>query len=307
MKDIADVIGSLYTSSSNFNTKFDGNLPYTFIKNLDMEKVVEYSNRNNFEYSWALEMYYRLIMMELDSSNNDHFYRLKELFEKNLSVFQYEEKFTWTTVLSNYCITMVNEGKESFRQICFDIDKFRLKEGLLFQGKYMPKLLFVRIVANAARLNEIDWGIKYIEDYIHVLKPSYQKQIQALSYATMYFKMKEYDKVINNLSKVKFIDTIDKIYVKSFYLRTYYELGETETLLNNIDSAKHFFNKEITLGNELKNNYIRFVNYLYKMIMAKINNDEFEIDKLRKTVAEDKSIPSHDWMMEKVTELKIET
>lgn len=303
MRDISDVIGSLYTSSSNFNTKFDENLSYTFIRNLDMEKIVAYSNECKFKYAWAIEMYYKLIMMEFEPDNTEHFFRLQKLFEQNFDVFQYGEKYTWTTVLSNYCITQVNLGSEYFRQIAFELDKFRLKEGLLYQGKYMSKILFVRIVGNAANLNEIDWGKRFIEEYIHTLNPAYQKPMKALSYATIYFMMKEYNHVIENLSKVKFNDILDKLYVRNFYLRTYYELGETEILLNYIDSTRHFLNKNESLGREIRDNYVRFINYLNKMALLRNSRDDFEVNKLAKAIQEDMSSPSIEWLLKKVNEI----
>ncbi|RPI18960.1 MAG: hypothetical protein EHM58_03635 [Ignavibacteriae bacterium] len=303
MKDISDVIGSLHTSYTVYNTRFEDNLSYTFIENLQMEKIIEYSYEHNFTYAPILEMYYRMIMLVIDEERTEHFYRLKELFEQNFNLFPYAEKYTWITELSNYCIVKLNRGDNEFRKICFELDKFRLREGLLFQGKYMPKLLFVRIVSNATFLYETEWAKKYIEEYIHLLKPAYQKPTLALSYATLYFKLKDYDKVMDNLSKVKFMDLIDKVYVKSFYLKTYYELNEIETLLNYIDSTKHFFNKNISIGSQLKENYIRFTGYLYKLVMAKENNDEFEIDKLLKTVRNDLAIPNGEWLLEKIEEV----
>jgi hypothetical protein len=243
-------------------------------------------------------------MQVLEFNDTSYFFRLKELFEQNYNIFPKNEKSFWATELTNYCVQKVNLGDKTFREMIFEIDKFKLKEGIVYQGKYIPKVLYLQILANAIGSKQFEWSIKYIEEFAPKLKPAYQNQMRALSYGFLYYRKKEYDKVFEFLSKAKFTDALDKVYVKSLYLRIYFELDETEILLNFIDSTKHFLGKNRTLGVFFKNNYVRFLNVLSKLIVLKDKYDDFEMEKLIKTINEDKALPLAEWFMEKIDEIK---
>jgi tetratricopeptide (TPR) repeat protein len=304
MRDISDVIGSMKVSANMYNAEFRVNIPREFIKHVKLDEIIKYANKNQFKYSALFEMYYCSIMQVLEFNDTSYFFRLKELFEQNYNIFPKNEKSFWATELTNYCVQKVNLGDKTFREMIFEIDKFKLKEGIVYQGKYIPKVLYLQILANAIGSKQFEWSIKYIEEFAPKLKPAYQNQMRALSYGFLYYRKKEYDKVFEFLSKAKFTDALDKVYVKSLYLRIYFELDETEILLNFIDSTKHFLGKNRTLGVFFKNNYVRFLNVLSKLIVLKDKYDDFEMEKLIKTINEDKALPLAEWFMEKIDEIK---
>ena len=304
LKDISDVIAGIEASANMYNKELETNIPFQFVKDLQLEKIIEYSNKNNFRYGNVLQMYYLSIKMILEFENEEHFFKLRKLFEQNYNQFSQEEKYGWIVELTNYCVQKINTGNREFRKTIFEIDKFKLKEGIVFPKRYMSKTMFLQILGNALAVNEIEWGKDYVEKYLHKLKPSYQKPMQAFSYAYINFRLKNYDKVLENLGKVRFIDVIDKVYVKSLYIRTYFNLDETEILLNQIDSMRHFLNKNKLLGDYFRKTYTKSLNCINRLIIAKEKKDYFEIEKLENTIKSDNTIQLGEWMLEKIAEIK---
>jgi hypothetical protein len=306
MREISDILGSLRISKSMYNKEFDTNIPLEFTRNIQLKNIVDYANDKKFRYAPVLEMYYLSVMLSLEFDNTDHFFRLKELFEKHYRLYSKEEKFLWSAELSNYSVQKINQGKLEFRQKIIELDKFRLKEGILFTTKYIPKVTFMQIFGNALYANEIEWAEKLIEEYAPLLKPSLQKQVRDLCYAFIQYRLKNYSAVPAMLSKLNLTDALDKIYVKSLYLRIYYELKDINLMLYNLDSARYFFNTNKSVPANLKGNYIKFLSCFTRLIDLRDNYDDFEADKLMKTVTEDKSIALSEWIIEKLDELKKE-
>src|SRR4030095_2621030 len=123
----------------------------------------------------------------------------------------------------------------------------------------LPKVTCMQILGNALYLKEFEWARNYIEEYAPRLKPSYQKPTKVLCYAHLYYVQRDYGKVLEYLSKVEFIDTLDKLYVRTLYIRTYFEMKEFETLLSYLETTRHFYEKNPHVSNTLRSNNIKFV------------------------------------------------
>jgi hypothetical protein len=303
LKNIASYIGDMRSSFLYFNADYGLNMPYEFLNNFNFNKFMNFIKNNNYRYSWIVELYYCRIMMILDFDNEEHFYRLKSLLLENYGKLQDEMKYNWFISLSNYCLMKLNKGID-FRRKLFEMNKLIVETGLVFPGRYFLKILFLQILRSALAIDEIQWAEKYILEYVHKLKPSYQKPMEAFSYATLYFKMGKYNKVLENLSKVKFVDARDKIDVKILYIETYYELNETEAVISLIDSTKHFLNNNSAFTELTKTNYLKSLNLLNRLVKVKLNNDTDEMEYILKEAREPRGLGIGWWLETKVDELK---
>jgi hypothetical protein len=303
MKDLSDVISDLEANTLMFNAKFELNMPHAFISNLDVQKIIEYAIEHKFKYASILEMYYQSMMMVLKFDDTAHFFRFKQLFEMNYNKFGKDERLKWYTSLTNYCSNKISKGVDSFRSILFEIHNSELKEGIIFSGKYLSKILFIQILRNALSINETVWAKHYIEEYGPKLKPSYQKPMKALGMAFYCQKMKEHEKVLENLGKVNFIDVRDKLYVRFLYIRTYYDLSAHEALISYIDSTVKFLNKNSSINDNTRKNYLAFIANLNRLINAKEKNDILELDILKKQFDENNRLLFRTWLLEKIEEI----
>src|SRR4030095_8429047 len=255
LRNISGIINDMRSNTKMFNAVFDVNIPYEFISNLNLENIVNYAKSNRFAYKSIIEMYYCSIITALKPEESKHFFRFKELYGKNAWKFDAEEKRVWLTLLSNYCSDRINEGDDSFRKILFEVNQLHLKEVERSQKLEMGKILYLQTLRNALSINEVKWAKAYIEKYTNFLKPSYQKSMRAMANSFLFFKLKDYNKVIENLGKVRFIDIRDKLFAKNLYIRAYYELKEFPTLHYQIDSTKQFINKNVNIARHTRKSF----------------------------------------------------
>ncbi|HEY3251005.1 MAG TPA: hypothetical protein VGK25_07790, partial [Ignavibacteria bacterium] len=300
---ISGVVNDMESNMQLFNASFVVNIPYEFINNLHLDKVINYAKSNNYVYTYIMEMYYCSIMTVLKPAESSYFFRAKELYEANSHQFEAEEKNSWLTWLTNYCAFKINEGEDNYRKMLFEVNELHLKEIETSRKKDLGKIFYLQVFRNALSINEIEWGEKYIEKYTPYLKHSYQRSMRTLADAFLAFKLKNYDKVIENLGKVKFIDARDKFYVRSLSLRAYYELGEIPTLLYHIDSAKQFVSKNSSLGKSTRINFNIFLNFMSRFLQLSENNNKYELEMLKKEILQDKSAINGIWLVEKIDEI----
>jgi len=299
LKTISGIISDINANIFMYNPKYEFNLSYEFLRNLDLQSVIDYTKRNNYTYADIMEMYYCYIKTVLEPEKTEFFFRLKSLFEENFRKFDRETNNTWVNALSNYCVIKGPGNNDyDFNKIQFEIHKFQLENQIAFQEHNLSKTLFIQILKSSLKLGEIEWAKQYIEEYAPRLHSAYQKTTKALAYAYLYRKTKDYDIVLENLGKVKFVDVMDKLNVKSLYIMTYYERGDIETLIYQIDSTRHLINKNRGIGEKICFCYIVFLSNVNKLLALKEKNDSVEIDLFKKSLKNDKTLYFRDWLIE---------
>jgi hypothetical protein len=83
-------------------------------------------------------------------------------------------------------------------------------------------------------------------------------------------------------------------------------MRDIEQLIYQIDSAKHFINSANSLSEYTRTNFLRFLNYLTRLLSAMDKKDINEIDFLKKKLAEDRELPFGEWLINKISEIKKE-
>lgn len=304
VRDLSRIVNDLVTNAFMYNAKYDINIPFEFVKNLNLDNVIKFAKERNYTHTDILEMYYCSILAALDKTDTAHYYRLKELFKKNHMKFSAIEKHDITTTLSNYCNLMVTEGKSDFKKEIFEINRFEIENDIAFPKTSPSKIIYIQILRSALTANEIDWAKNFAEKYIGKLKHSHQKPVFAMANAFINSKLGNYPAVLDNLKNIRFIDVRDKINVKSLQIRTYYELGETETVLYHIDSMKHFLNSNPSVSEQSKQNQLLFLSYLQRIVSAKEKLDIYDIELLIEHISKNASAIHREWLLEKTAEIK---
>jgi hypothetical protein len=203
----------------------------------------------------------------------------------------------------NYCIA--NSEKPGFMRILFELNNYRLKKNLLFYPENrIPKIVYMQMLINALSLDEIKWAENFIATCTPRLKPEIREAMHALASAYLYAALKRYDKVLDFLNKVEYIDVRDKIHVKILTARSYYELEQTETLLSFIDTSRHFLKNSDNVNENRKKNYTNFFNILHKLVSVKEHPSGMRLDSLKNEIMNTKELNYRKWLQEKLEELK---
>ena len=205
----------------------------------------------------------------------------------------------------NYCLSKMEYNENKFRRIIFELNEFRLKEGLVFYpADQLPKVIYFQILNGALAVKETEWAENFIKHYTSRLQTDIRESMKRLANAFLYFHTKDYRKALKNLNEVEFIDVQDKFFARTLTARSYYELHELESLLSYADSSVHFLvsNPSVTETGRI---YIHnFFKYLKKIVFIRENKDWDDIYVLRKEIEKTNEISNKKWLLEKLNELK---
>ena len=299
--------------SEMYNVKSDTNITFEFAKNLDLKSIADYCRKRKFRYHFYISILYRSIMMILKPQEDEHFLELRRLFEKHHTRFDRREKRNMIIPMVNYCIMRRNVTSPDYRRIAFELNDFRLREGLAFYPENrIPKQLYTQMLVNALTLKEIKWAENFIREYSGKLHPGIVNSMRSLAEAYLGFEKRKFGEVLKLLNNVEFTDVRDKLHVRLLTAKTYYELGETETLLNYIDSSKHFLLNSASINESRKRSYNNFFMYLFKL--ASTGNDPpirsgnkffSAISDMKKYLDKEEQIESKIWLQRKTGEKTI--
>lgn len=297
-----EVMNNMMVDSYMYNAAPQINIINEFIKNLQLENIIKYCKQKEYGYTWLIEMFYYQFKIIMYPDDIKSFYKLKQEIERNFKRFTDKEKLNWITTLMNFC--GYKHDAES-RKMLFEIHQFELKEGIALTGKYLSKPHYLQILKNAIAINKNEWVKDFIEKYIPKLKPSYQKQIKALSLAYLHLNLKQYEKVIESLAQVRFSDIKDKLTVKMIYIRTYYELDETEALISHVDTTSRFISNNIMLiPDDIAKKYRAALNVIKKLITVREKKSYDDLYVLKKAITEKKDAMLSEWLIEKIEEIQ---
>lgn len=297
---IAGGVNDMNILERNFNIKFNVNIPLEFIKNAGLEKFTEYAKQKNYKYSYLVEIYYHSILMVLYPADASHFIKMRELFNRHSSKFSVNEKRNMLFWLLNYCRQPLRSKEIDYVRVDFELNKFRLSEGLVFYPEnQISKGLFNNIKNSAITAGEIKWAEDFVRNYGEKLSSSVQKETVLFALAEIFFHRKEYEKVLETLSKVTFNEQSDKISARILIAQAFYELNEFETLLNYIDSSMHFLNKNISLS-ESKLSYFKQFFILLKKVIRTIHKQDDSLKQVILKQLQNRETAEKQWLKEKL-------
>ncbi len=301
---LSEIISDLDANYKMYNARFDFNFPLEFIKNTDLNKMLESMKQHGYEYTSIMELYYYTILTITEPGNENNFHIMRRLFQENSDKLTFLEKHGISGKLVNYCTSY--SYRPGLKEILFEVNKYRLEENLVFYpGNQIPKIVYMQMLINALSLNQIEWTENFIETCTPRLKPEIRDAMHALANAYLYESLNRHDKVLDFLNKVEYIDVRDKIHVKILTARAYYELQQTETLLSFIDTSKHFLKNNDNVNDKRKQNYTNFFNILHKLISAWENPSAERIESIKNEILNTKELNARTWLSKKIEELEI--
>lgn len=214
----------------------------------------------------------------------------------------------------NYAIRTFNEGDASFISRIFELYKRLLELGLLTQddGNF-PHAMMKNVVTAGLRNKEFEWTRDFIEEYKEKIDPERRNDVYAYNMATYYFEQESYREALRGLSQTKFKDVFYELGARTLMVKIYYEMEEDDSIgyLLKAFRAALKRNKAVSPSYfKLFDNFLRFVDKLYKLKMgkkaAKQETWQKTFDELSYRLnSKDGGIANAMWLEEKLNALKM--
>jgi len=307
------VKGTLDINKDVFNTDSKaGNLINEFMKNLDLENVLDYLKKNSFEFYPVMEIYYNSLMSRLDVNNESYFRNFKELLMKNLHLFSRAAKHSLFLDMQNCCTTRIKHGNlnvnmESRKEV-FEINKYILKEGLEkfdeFEERHYIQLAFFRnVVVSAGVVGEIDWLENFLNKYIIELAPEHRKNLYNYGMAYVCFERGKFEKSLELITRVEYEYFYFRVEVKTVQLRIFYELNLFEQANSLVDTFKHFLSKNKSLSPLYRKRNSIFLNYYIQLFKYKRGDHSISLKRIESEMSTI-TFECKSWTLRKLSELE---
>lgn len=301
---LSNAQNNLKINEDTFNKKFDINLAKEFISNTNLENIIDYISKNEFDFSAFVKIHYYKMMCSLYPDNEEYYYKLKSFLSENIPYMNKNEIYSIITAIELYCTTKISKGEIRFYNELFDIYKLAVNYGTFVKGAppQITAIKFRNIYVCALRVGEINWAENFVDIHQRFLSPE-GKILSELAYSQFDVEKGKYDQAMERLNNIN----TDLYYVKKdirrFIIQIHYERDHLESALATLGSFRQYINNNSRLLPGTKDSYIKFINVMTNLTKLKSSPDSKKLKNLKERVKND-SLPSREWILEKISELE---
>ncbi len=271
-----------------------------------VDSILKYIEKNNDKIENGHPIIfseYKILMMVLEPDKIKHFHDLEKHVFNNIEKYSEEELEQVYYSLSNYCINKVATGEDKFVNELYKIHTNFEKTGFYAKNKNLQYTDFIGVIICGLNMKQIKWVEFFFETYKGNIASEVKRDTINLTSALISFNLKKYKECIGHLNKVGYKYTYFYMKSKETLIKTYYELGEFESLEAVIDTAKHYLKRHKEILSIHFDRYILFMNYVINLIkLDKKQKPELKI--LMKKLDENRTTIAREWLIEKIIEMK---
>jgi hypothetical protein len=236
------------------------------------------------------------------------------LLEEEGAHFNQKEVSEAYAFVLNYAIQRFNKGEIDFISRIFELYKRLLElELLTLEDGYFPHTILKNIVTAGLRNKAFEWTKHFIEEYTEKVHPSRRSDVFAYNMAMYHFEDENYREALRALSRAKFKDVFYELGARTLQVKIYYEMEEDDSIgyLLRAFRAALRRNKAVSKSYfKLFDNFLRFVNKLYKLKMnrGKAREESWKAswEKLAEQLdSQEEGIANAMWLREKLESIQL--
>lgn len=246
---------------------------------------------------------YKILKMMLVPESVKHFHDLGKHVLANISKYNEDELEQVYYSLANYCVNKIATGEEKFITELYKIYTNFEMNGFYRKNNNIQYTDFMGVVICGLNLKEIKWVNYFFENYKSNIASDVKRDTINLVSALISFSSKKYKDCINHLNKVGYKYSYFYLKSKETLIKSYYELGEIESIESAIDAARHYLKRHRDILSIHYERYLLFLNYVSNLIKLD-KKQKAEIKLLMKKLDENRNTIGREWLIEKIIELR---
>ena len=272
---------------------------YTSDFNAAWEKeVVAFAEQHLAEKEQIVALYLYCYKMLRYPSEEEHFLHFKSMLLENLSLYPPDENKNFFVWAINYCVKRLNQGSKRYYKEVTDLYKSGLEQKILLENNEISPYAYYNIVAAGLQTGDMEWVHFFIYQYKTNLQKQYRESAFSFNLARLEYAQKHFGAVLDLIQQVNYRDTLVNLAAKTLLLKTWYELGEYETLQSHLDAMRNFIHRKKVLGYH-RTNYLNIIKYTDKLLnMNRL--DKVEHERIREMMVKEESLTEREWLLEKL-------
>jgi tetratricopeptide (TPR) repeat protein len=248
-----------------------------------------------------VELHYQTVRCFSDNSV-ELFTAFLDFLLKNGAFFPYDELRRAYTFAENCCAIQIRQGNSVYWQQLLDLYRLEILTQIIYNPNgSISTPLFRNVITVAMRLGEYDWGLDFIETNKERLPLSEREDVYQYNIANLYFHQKNYDKVLDLLNTIHYLNILYKLAARTLRLKTYYELKSTEPYYENLleselTAFKAFIYRLEGIEKEDKTLYRNFMLFLEKLVRLNFT-DQKKKQALYQKISSTAMVAEKVWLM----------
>lgn len=295
------------TGSGTLLIKEKNNLTEVIAQSFDIKKFFDMVDNFDGKLEPIARLHYRILKTIESPDSSEDYEALKKMFYENISSFDREERFMLFGHLLNSCGEKIRlYRQDNYAEEMFDVYKKMLEHDSYSksENEFLMIIDYRNIMMLAILFNDPGFLEKLFKDYSAFINPEYREDVVLLTESNYYFIKKDFNKSLEQLSKIRNENFVFKLDLRILKLKIYYELGYIEEAYSLVDSHKHFisYTKEISGLTKLSNQ--KFLKTFLELLKIKSGNNKKNIYNLDKEIKNIGMYQFKDWFEKKSEELK---
>lgn len=290
---------------TTYNIKLEDEVFDPFVSGADIEKLAERLAASDEVNSLPAILSYYKLRTVYEPDVHKYYFDLRQIFYDNIDRFDREEKHITFSHMANYCVQNFLKGNQSFKQEGLGVYKKMMKHDAysLSENEYMQTLTFRNVVQFCITNKDSGWLEEFLNNYSATLPPDEREDRKNYSYAQLYFINKDFERALENASKVRKEFFLFKTDDKNLLLKIYYELGHYEAAFSMVDSYRHFLAKSKEISGSHKETFRNFLNHYHSLLKLRSMQSREDPKFIRSKIESEQSIVSKSWLLQKSDEL----
>lgn len=287
----------MFEMQSNAQTQYDIWL---------MDEVISYIEDN---LQWIsrehpiIYMKYLILMTIIKPEADIYFRRLKRFVLQNHSKLNDEVSGYVFGALTNYCIIRCNGGDIGFKQEKYKVYKIMEEKEVFSKEKYINFIDFLNAVISSLEVNRLAAAEMFFEKYKDRLLPELKESTVALAKTQILYYRKQYEEALEVLNSVTYDNYYFYLSSKKLFSTIYYDMEKFEPILYIADSVRHYLKRNIRVSKFNREFYLKFFNYLHKLINLDANRKK-KIESLKYDLIKEKNVSSKEWLLTRIEALQ---
>jgi hypothetical protein len=262
------------------------------------KEIIDSIGKGTYDTEPAILIYYRIFKTLTESERVSHFYSLKDLLQKNDTLFRKSERRDMYQYLMNYCIKKINTGEADWVKTLLDIYRSILENKVIYMDGFLSPWDFKNIVVIGLRSGEKEWVYNFITGKNKDINAAERSNAYNYNMGYYYFFTGDHRKAIAMISKTNFSDLYYQLDSRSILLKCFYEMGDIDGLLYFMPSFNMFLRRNRLISEYQRTIYSNLVKFTNKLV--RYDGNKKRLNELLININEVKQVADINWLATKV-------
>lgn len=276
---------------------------YSWISS-DEKKAISYAksvSQNNYFNLPVIRLLCVILLFSIEM-HEKYFYELMEMLAGHKKEISKDELEIGYFLLLNFCTIEHNKGVNSYKNAELQIYKDMIIDDILLSNNILESIVYKNVISCALDAGDHEFASEFLEEYKKYLTDSEKDNIVSYCRANIAYSKKEYDEALSVLAKINFQDENQKLSLRVFNLKIFYERNMYEQAIAAIDAFKHTLKRKTPVSKSTIDLYLQFIIFYERMVKLKLKPDKVNAGLLKKEI-KISDVISKNWLIREAVKL----